>query len=166
MVRSCIVWGACLLALSCGSVEPGATPVVEPDVVSVELGIPAGDGLDFAPIKDGDELYVQTFGQGGTHVLVGVRCLGFGSRAFISAELTNLSTGVQVEEPAPARPQLLYCTEGGPCDLVPYLVHTSGLVPSGVKGAGVHARLRIKARTEAGLQAEGEREVLLNTSNL
>ena len=137
----------------------------------VELGVPGGiDGLDFLPLEDGAELRLATFGQGGTHVIVGVRCTGFGRRAFVSATLTNLTTGLVVAEPSPARPQLLYCAEGeGPsdaCDLVPYLVHASGLTETDDEKDGLRVRLTARAHNEAGVMGEGSREVVLSTADL
>ena len=144
--------------------EAGASPVVP---ASVELGEPGGeDDLDFLPLVDGAELRLQTFGQGGTHVLVAVRCHGFGSRAFISATLRNLVTDVEVEEPAPARPQLLYCGDDDGCDLVPSLVHASGLTDTDEERDGLHVLLTAKARNEAGAVAEGSVEVVLSTADL
>ncbi len=134
---------------------------------SVELGVPGGaDGLDFLPLADGDVLKLQTFGQGGTHVIVGVRCTGFGSRAFVSAVMHNDDTGVEVAEPPPARPQLLYCDGQGSCDLVPYLVHASGIAPTDAEKDGLHVRLTAKVGTEAGVEAEDSREVVLSTADL
>jgi hypothetical protein len=144
----------------------GAAPQV---VASVELGVPGGDdGLDFVPLEDGAELRLQTFGQGGTHVLTAVRCIGFGRRAFVSASLRNLDTGLEVTEPAPARPQLLYCSGGdeGSCDLVPYLVHASGLTETDQERDGLRVELRAHVRNEAGADAEGSREVVLSTADL
>jgi hypothetical protein len=144
--------------------EAGAGPVVP---VSVELGKPGGeDDLDFLPLADGAELRLQTFGQGGTHVVIAVRCRGFGSRAFVSATLRNLVTGVEVEELAPARPQLLYCGEDDVCDLVPYLVHASGLTSTDDERDGLHALLTARARNESGAIAEGSVEVVLSTADL
>jgi hypothetical protein len=144
--------------------EAGASPIVP---ASVELGEPGGqDDLDFLPLVDGAELRLQTFGQGGTHVLVAVRCHGFGSRAFISATLRNLITDVEVVEPAPARPQLLYCGDDGVCDLVPYLVHASGLTETDEERDGLHVLLTATARNEAGAVAEGSVEVVLSTADL
>jgi len=141
----------------------GATAVA----VSVELGVPGGaDGLDFMPLADGDVLKLQTFGQGGTHVIVGVRCTGFGSRAFVSAIMHNDDTGVEVAEPPPARPQLLYCDGQGSCDLVPYLVHASGIAPTDAEKDGLHVRLTAKVSAEAGVEAEAWREVVLSTADL
>ena len=142
----------------------GEAPVVPP---TVELGIPMGDdGLGFQALQAGDELRLQTFGQGGTHVLVAVRCTGFDKRSFISATLRNLLTDVEVEEPAPARPQLLYCHDAGLCDLVPYLVHASGLTKTDEEKDGLMVRLTARARTEAGVMAEASRDLVLSTADL
>jgi hypothetical protein len=142
----------------------GAGPELEK---SVELGVPTGSAeLDFAPLDDGDELRLQTFGQGGTHVLVGVRCTGFGNRAFVSATLRNLNSGVEIEEPEPARPQLLYCAEGDACDLVPYLVHASGLTETDEEKHGLPVSLTARVRDEQGVEAETTRKVVLSTADL
>ncbi len=136
-------------------------------VAQVELGVPDGDdGLGFKPVEDGAELRVQTFGQGGTHVLLAVRCVGFDKRAFISAKLLNLLTGVEVAEPPPARPQLLYCHDEGVCDLVPYLAHTSGLTETDQEKDGLAVRVTVEAHDEAGASAESSRDVLLSTADL
>lgn len=172
------------LALAAGSLSACSEPATEQPAPSglagaagegpaalVELGVPGGiDGLDFLPLEEGSELRLATFGQGGTHVIVGVRCTGFGRRSFVSATLTNLLTGVVVAEPSPARPQLLYCAEGeGPsdaCDLVPYLVHASGLTETDDEKDGLRVRLTARAHNEAGSMAEGSREVVLSTADL
>ncbi|HKY39811.1 MAG TPA: hypothetical protein VJN18_27930 [Polyangiaceae bacterium] len=134
---------------------------------SVGLGVPGGpDGLDFVPLDDGAELRLQTFGQGGTHLIVAVRALGFGNRAFVSAKLRNLQSGVEIEEPAPARPQLLFCGEGGFCDLVPYLVHASGLTETDEEKDGLEVELSAEVRNDAGISAQGSRRVMLSTADL
>jgi hypothetical protein len=145
-----------------GGADPG------PDAeVSVALGVPSGeDGLDFAPLEDGTELKLQTFGQGGTHLLIAVRCVGFGSRAFISAGLRNLTSGVEVDEPEPARPQLLYCESGETCDLVPYLVHASGLTDTDEEKDGLEVSITTRARNEAGDEATATRRIVLSTADL
>lgn len=146
-----------------GEGERAGAPAVAP---TVELGVPDGDdGLGFLPLSDGDVLRLQTFGQGGTHVLVGVRCTGFGNRAFVSAIMHNDTTGVEVTEPRPARPQLLYC-EAGVCDLVPYLVHASGIAPTDAEKDGLQVRLTVTVDNESGVTAEGSREVVLSTADL
>ena len=147
----------------------GAAGAASDVITSVELGVPTGSAeLDFAPLEDGAELRLQTFGQGGTHVLVAVRCTGFGNRAFVSATLRNLQTDVEVSEPPPARPQLLYCPEGpdGACDLVPYLVHASGLTETDDEKDGLHVELKAHVQNEAGEVAETAREVVLSTADL
>jgi hypothetical protein len=134
---------------------------------TVEVGTPGGqDGLDFAPLAKGAELRLQTFGQGGTHVLIGVRCTGFGSRAFVSAKLRNLTTGVEIAEPAPARPQLLYCDDQNVCDLVPYLVHTSGITESEEERDGLRVFIIASVESEAGDKAHGSVEVVLSAADL
>jgi hypothetical protein len=134
---------------------------------SVEIGVPDGsDGLGFRALDDGAELRLQTFGQGGTHVLLAVRCLGFEKRAFVSAKLGNLLTDVEVEEPPPARPQLLYCHDQGICDLVPYLAHTSGLTGSDEEKDGLPVRVTVEVHDGAGAHAETSRDVTLSTADL
>jgi hypothetical protein len=138
-----------------------------PSTASVELGIPGGaDDLDFKPLAEGAELRLQTFGQGGTHVLVAVRCVGFGNRAFVSAKLRNLDSGVEVEEPAPARPQLLFCNDDGTCELVPYLVHASGLTETDEERDGLPVRLTAHVTNDAGVEAEGSADAVLSTADL
>lgn len=146
-----------------GQREEAGAPNVS---ATVELGVPDGaDGLGFLPLDDGAVLKLQTFGQGGTHVMIGVRCTGFGSRAFVSATMHNETTGVEVTEPPPARPQLLYC-EAGVCDLVPYLVHASGIAPTDAEKDGLLVRITVTVASESGVTAEGSREVRLSTADL
>ena len=143
----------------------GAASPAEP--ASVEVGVPSGpDGLDFAPLLAGSELRLQTFGQGGTHVLVAVRSAGIGKRAFVSATLLNLTTDVVVEEPPPARPQLLFCGDDGFCDLVPYLVHASGIAATDEERDGLRVLLTAQVRNETGAMAEASVEAVLSTADL
>jgi len=146
----------------------GSAGQAEPSVVATaELGVPTGaDGLEFEPLADGALLKLQTFGQGGTHVMVGVRCTGFGKRAFVSATMHNDVTGVEVGEPPPARPQLLFCDDAGTCDLVPYLVHASGIAPTDAEKDGLSVRLSVQVKSESGVQAECSRQVVLSTADL
>lgn len=173
MWRSVLSFGLLPLALGCsnaghgdvpGAGEGGDAPGVS---TTVDLGTPGGDdGLGFVPMADGEELRVQTFGQGGTHVLIGVRASGFGTRAFVSAELENLESGTVVEEPAPARPQLFYCDDSGFCDLVPYLVHTSGLTKTDAEKDGLRVRLTVNVQSQSGASNHASRDATLSTADL
>jgi hypothetical protein len=169
-VGSLLALGGCSEADSRPGPEAiaGAAGASSEVVTTVELGVPAGSSeLDFAPLGDGAVLRLQTFGQGGTHVLVAVRCTGFGNRAFISATLKNLRTDAEVLEPEPARPQLLYCGEEEVCDLVPYLVHASGLTETDEEKDGLPVALTVRVRDDQNdSEAEATREAVLSTADL
>jgi hypothetical protein len=158
-------------ALACSehSVAAGANAEPEPNGASVELGVPAGDdGLDFAPVEDGAVLRLQTFGQGGTHLFLGVRCIGFGSRAFVSFTLDNLTNGREIVQPPPARPQLFFCHEDDEsvCDLVPVTVMTGGLTDPEEERDGLAIRIRVDVSNTAGAAADATREIVLSTEDL
>jgi hypothetical protein len=149
--------------------EPEPEPEPEPSDVSTEVGIPAGDdGLDFAPLEDGAELRLQTFGQGGTHLFLGVRCIGFGSRAYVTVTLKNLTSGIEVTSPAPPRPQLLFCNEDEPrvCDLVPMTVMTGGLTERSDDRDGLRIRVGADVHNDDGLRAYASVEAVLSTADL
>lgn len=173
MRQSVIAFGLLAAATGCaekGDRRPdGATGAAGETtiVATVELGVPEGaDGLGFRALEEDAELRLQTFGQGGTHVLLAVRCVGVEKRAFVSATLSNLLTDVEVEEPAPARPQLLYCHDQGVCDLVPYLAHTSGLTASDDEKDGLPVQVTIRVHDDAGASAETSRHIKLSTADL
>jgi hypothetical protein len=159
---------ACALSLACsGQVEPEPEP--ELAAVRAEVGVPAGDdGLEFAPLEDGSELRLQTFGQGGTHLFLGVRCVGFGSRAYITITLKNLMTDVEVTSPAPPRPQLLFCSEDEPrvCDLVPMTVMTGGLTEMNEERDGLPIRIGAEVHNDDGERAYASAEAVLSTADL
>jgi hypothetical protein len=156
---------ACSSGASQGSTE--TAPVEQPST-SVELGVPTGsDGLDFAPLADGDELRLKTFGQGGTHLLLGVRTIGFGIRAYVGFELVNLNSGGTIEAPPPVRPQLFACDDAGTCDLVPVTVMTGGLFgPTDDSAEGAPVELSVTAYTEDGAQGSDQRQVVLSRADL
>lgn len=132
-----------------------------------EIGVPGGeDGLQFTAFEAGGELRLQTFGQGGTHIFLGVRCIGFGSRAFVSITLTNSVTGAEVSSPAPVRPQLLFCRQENICDLVPLLAMASGIAEPGEERHGLRIRVTARVRNAAGLEAEDSRDAVLSTADL
>lgn len=194
-ITPAIACAASLVLGACGSSVVGTTPVAEdagnpadgapsdaggstsedaeldvgsePAVVRVEIGIPAGDdGLEFAPLSPGGELRLESFGQGGMHVLLAVRCIGFGNRAFVGLAITNLTTGVQVTSPPPVRPQLLLCRDQDVCDLVPLLAVVSGIADPGVDRNGLHVEVEADVRNEAGLSASASVEAVLSTADL
>jgi hypothetical protein len=136
---------------------------------SVELGVPTGDdGLDFAPLADGDELRLKTFGQGGTHVMLGVRTIGFGGRAFVGFTLLNQASGNEIVAPPPVRPQLFFCTDEDPdvCELVPVTVMTGGLTDPEEERDGLEVRILVTAETTTGVSGSDEAEVVLSTADL
>ena len=134
---------------------------------AVEIGLPGGDdGLAFMPLAPGGELRLQTFGQGGTHVLLGIRCIGFGNRAFVTISIRNLETNALAVTNPPARPQLLFCHDAVTCDLVPLLATTSGLTELGAERDGLRVEVSASVRNEAGIEAESSLEAVLSTADL
>jgi len=132
----------------------------------VELGVPGGpDGLDFMPLEEGAVLNLETFGQGGTHVLLGVRCIGFGARAFVELRAKNLLNGTELVAPAPARPQLLFC-EGELCDLVPVTLMMGGIAPIDAERDGLAIQLTANVHNAAGVSGTDSRQALLSTQDL
>lgn len=99
-------------------------------------------------------------------MLLGVRCVGFGNRAFVNLTLTNLRTSVQVFSPAPVRPQLLYCREPDVCDLVPILAMTGGITAVGEERDGLPIEIAAEVHTDSGLMAEASQEAVLSTADL
>jgi hypothetical protein len=144
-----------------GGAEAGVSSVAE-----VELGVPGGpDSLDFVPLEDGAVLPLETFGQGGTHVLLGVRCTGFGQRAFISLRVQNLREGTELIAPAPARPQLLFCN-GDVCDLVPITVMMGGIAATDAERDGLPIEISAEVHNAAGLNGHASRQATLSTADL
>lgn len=142
-------------------------PAPEP-ATNVELGVPGGpDGLDFAPLDADAELDLHTFGQGGTHVLLGVRTVGFGIRAYVGFTLTDETGGHEIDAPPPVRPQLFACDDAGDvCDLVPVTIMTGGLFGPDETRSGLPVLIHVNASTDAGASGEDEREVLISAAQL
>jgi len=133
----------------------------------VDLGLSSGpDGLDFQHLEPGGSVPLYTFGQGGTHALLAVRCSGLGERAFVAITISNPDDGRSVTAPAGASPRLLACDDAGLCDLVPLLVMTGGLVPPGVDRDGLAVVIRADASNLAGVTASVERAAFLSTASL
>ncbi len=163
------------LLVGCAGAPPEAAPQMqdtggaggEGELTSVRLGVPAGpDGLDFAPLEDGAELRLKTFGQGGTHVLLGVHTVGFGSRAFVGFSLTNETTGIEIVAPPPVRPQLFFCDDNGVCDLVPVTVMTGGLTGPDEERDGLHVLLAVTVENQDGVTGSDTSQVVLSTADL
>ena len=132
----------------------------------VELGVPGGpDSLDFAPLVDGMVLPLETFGQGGTHVLLGVRCIGFGQRAFVALRVRNLKDGTELIAPAPARPQLLYCQDDV-CDLVPITMMMGGIAQNDAERDGLGIEISAEVHNQAGVSGEATAQAALSTADL
>jgi len=172
MLRNRAAWfrfsAACALALAVSACSDGAASdggeSLEP---SVEVGTPGGeDGLAFTPLEPGGTLYIETFGQGGTHVVFAIRCNGFGNRAFVNVSLTNLETGVRVSTPDTPRPELLICHDERTCDLVPLLVMMGGISEPGSDRNGLRVRVEVEAHNVEGDRAGTETEGVLSTERL
>ena len=136
MARLLVCWAA-LWALGCHD-PSGQLQVPTPDASwedsalgdpSVEIGVPDKiTGLGFVSLKDGGDVPLQSFGQGGTHASLAIRCVNFGKRAFVDVTIENLDTGDTITSPEATYPMLLLCRDGGPnCDLIPLFVPTGGL---------------------------------------
>jgi hypothetical protein len=164
-VQSSLVM-ALLGAMACTSPKPASSSGASP---TVEIGVPGGaDGLDFVPLEGGEELRLKTFGQGGTHVYLAVRCVGFGRRAFVGFKLTNTQSGNYVVAPPPTRPQLLYCidTEDRVCDLVPATIMTGGLTAPEEERDGLVVVIDVDVHNTAGAVANASTAVSLSTADL
>jgi hypothetical protein len=159
-----------LLACACSSAsavpDGGGGNAGGSSVAEVELGVPGGpDSLDFVPLEDGAVLPLETFGQGGTHVLLGVRCVGFGQRAFVSVRALNLREGTELVAPAPARPQLLFCN-GDVCDLVPITVMMGGIAATDAERDGLPIEITAEVHNAAGVSGHASRQATLSTADL
>jgi hypothetical protein len=118
------------------------------------------------PLEPNGALYIETFGQGGTHVLFAIRCNGLSNRAFVNISVTNLETGVAVASPQTPKPQLLLCVDDWTCDLLPFLVMMGGIAEPGSDRHGLQVRVDVEAHNVAGARAEAEIEGVLNTERL
>ncbi len=155
-----------LCASACSSAPPDAGSS-GPAQVSVDIGLGGGpDGLEFQHLEPGGAVPLYTFGQGGTHALLGVRCVGLGERAFVAITISNPADGRSVSAPAGQSPRLLACNADGACDLLPLLVMTGGLVPPGTDRDGLAVRIQADASNLDGLAASVERDAFLSAASL
>jgi len=98
-------------------------------------------------------------------VLLGVRCIGFGNRAFVSLRVRNSNTGTELVAPAPARPQLLFC-DGDVCDLVPVTVMMGGLTQTDAERDGLPIEVTADVHNAAGVTGEASCHAVLSTADL
>lgn len=159
---------AVLVALSgcSGHDGPGqSVPVPPPAGPSVEVGVPGGDdGLDFVPFAEDQVLRLETFGQGGTHVLLAARTRGFGKRAYAAFSVENQLSGNTLVAPAPTRPQLFYCHEDV-CDLVPVTMMMGGIAEDAERD-GLPVGVSVEVHTDDGVGASDTRDAHLSTEDL
>lgn len=158
---------ASLGAAGCDGGAAAAPADAGSSAVSVDVGVAGGaDGLDFVALEPGGEIALHTFGQGGTHALLAVRCIGLGRRAFVSVAITNVATGRESVAPAGTSPRLLLCDEEGrTCDLLPLLLMTGALTADS-PGTSVPVLVSAEAHNADGLGASVEREAVLITTSL
>jgi hypothetical protein len=130
----------------------------------VEIGTP-NDALDFLPLEAGGDVSLETFGQGGTHMLIAIRSNGFGKRAYVDVEVENMETGDMVMTPPASRPPLLLCRDEAEytCDLIPLFVLTGGLADPEEKD-GLHVEIRARVHNEDGLEGEATIDAYLRAS--
>lgn len=155
------LWTAlALLAVGCGAPDDvEGQPQGKPEV---DVGLAGGDGsLEFLALAPGAEVPLETFGQGGRHVLLAVRTYGQGPRVYIRAALINSATGAQASTPFGARPSLLRCDENGNCDLAPFVLPVGAAAYDGLTSQGLPVQLRVDTETPEGLSASVIRDVLL-----
>jgi hypothetical protein len=169
-------WSAVLLAVwglaGCAGDAPAGHVTGKKDAgvgkVEVQIGTPDPmTGLDFVRLMSGGDIALETFGQGGTHATVAVRCIGFGGKAFVDVTVENLDSdsGAQVMTVPSVRPQLLLCRDKAMeiCDLLPIHVMTGGLADPDKKD-GLPVRVTATVHNEAGLMASASEDGVLRKS--
>lgn len=165
LTRSGTLLGVCLVFSACSG-DGEESPPPEPSAW-VDVGVTSGEhGLDFEALPPGGAVPLHSFGQGGTHALLAVRCSGLGNRAFIGVTIRNVATGDEVSAPAGQDPRLLLSRGEGVYDLLPLLVMTGGLVAPGDERDGLPVVVRVDASNIAGDAASIEREAVLSTETL
>ena len=138
----------CLLLAACfHPSERGKEPAV------VEIGIPdALTGLEFETLDPGGDIPLETFGQGGTHVSLAIRCFGLGERAFVDITLRNLDGEGEASSRPMTFPSLLHC-RNGPCDLLPPPTVSTGGLSDQLDMEGLHIEVEVSARNEQAVMA-------------
>ena len=136
---------------------------------AVEVGIPHPDGATnpdfeqvFFPLAEGDVVPVETFGQGGYHISVGVRCHHLGNAVFIDVEVINPATGASVEVSRTPQPRLIACNDDETlCERLPIFVTLGGLA-SLDELDGLEVEIRADVESEQGKKASGTAKARLS----
>jgi hypothetical protein len=133
----------------------------------VQIGTYDQDTLDFNPLEKDGDVPLRTFGQGGTHAAIAVRCIGFGNTAFVDVDIENIDSanmdkGSVISSVKMTRPQLLLCRddEQHVCDDLPLNVMTGGLADPGEKD-GLHIRITAKVHSPKGVTAKATQDGVL-----
>ena len=129
----------------------------------VLIGTPSPEGdLPFRPLEAGGDIALGTFGQGGTHATLAVRCIGFGTKAFVDVMLENLDSGETVRTLPSSRPQLLIPRDepAGAADMLPIYVMTGGLADPSEKD-GLRIRVTAEVQNPQGDEGSASREGIL-----
>ena len=131
--------------------------------LQVLIGTPDPDtGIDFVELQPGGDIPLETFGQGGTHASLAIRCIGFGNQAFVDVAVENPAEGTRVTTVPSIRAQLLACDPDDPriCDDVPVHVMTGGLADPDKKD-GLSVRVVAVVHTTSGQTATGMQDGVL-----
>lgn len=140
--------------------EPDASePMIDP--TKVEIGVPDETGTGFVALDPGDEVAVETFGQGGNHIQLAVACTGFGNAVYPQVVIENLDGDSRIETPPYVRPQPFACDVTGRCVDTNQFVMLGGLAPV-EELDGLHVRVIVRISNDEGLMDEGEIEVVLH----
>jgi hypothetical protein len=139
-------------------------PPVKPEV---QIGTYDQDTFDFTPLEEDGDVPLRTFGQGGTHAALAIRCIGFGKIAFVDADIENTDErsddkGKVISSVKMLRPQLLLCRDDAEqvCDDVPFNVMTGGLADPAEKD-GLHIRITAKVHNAKGAKAMTSQDAVL-----
>ena len=133
----------------------------------VQIGTYDPDTFDFLPLEEDGDMALRTFGQGGTHAALAVRCIGFGNMAFVDVDIVNLMSGETVSSVKMRRPALLLCRddEKRVCDDVPFNVMTGGLADPAKKD-GLHIRITAKVHNPNGVKAITTQEAVFRKDTI
>lgn len=93
---------------------------------AVTIGLTDAGTLAFIPLSAGENVQLETFGQGGNHAALAMQIEGLGAEAYVEATATDVASGQQVHTAPFARAQPLLC-DGTGCRFVNLLLRMGGL---------------------------------------